>query len=96
LSQFMPWWMVTPNSKPEKSMAMGLGDDVGDAYEMVVADSGLSHHSFLGNLGLTHAHGPEAVLDALPSSLCRQPLLRRRLWNGRSEVCERKWSSLAA
>jgi hypothetical protein len=26
----MPWWMVTSNSKPEKSMAMGPGDDGGD------------------------------------------------------------------
>jgi hypothetical protein len=29
LSHLMPWWMVTPNSKPERSMAIGSGD--GDA-----------------------------------------------------------------
>ncbi|XP_047043525.1 uncharacterized protein LOC124647661 [Lolium rigidum] len=44
----------------------------------VVADS--SHHAFLGDLGLGQADGPEAVLDALPLSLCRHPLLRRCLW----------------
>jgi tetrahydromethanopterin S-methyltransferase subunit B len=33
--------------------------------------AGLSHHSFLGDLGLSHAHahGLEAIIDALPSSL---------------------------
>jgi hypothetical protein len=30
VSQFIPRWMVKPNSKPERSMAMGLGDDGGD------------------------------------------------------------------
>jgi hypothetical protein len=37
---------------------------------VVVNDSGLSHHAFLGDLGLghDHAHGHVAVLDALPSS----------------------------
>jgi hypothetical protein len=44
----------------------------------VVADSG--HHAFLGDLGFGQADGPEAILDALPLSLCRHPLLRRCLW----------------
>jgi hypothetical protein len=39
--------------------------------EMVVADSGLSHHVFLDYLGLGHAKGLVAVLDALLSNLCR-------------------------
>jgi hypothetical protein len=38
--------------------------------ETLAADSGLSLHAFLGDLGLGHhhAHGHVAVLDALPSS----------------------------
>jgi hypothetical protein len=27
LSRFIHWWIVTPNSKSERSMALGLGDD---------------------------------------------------------------------
>jgi hypothetical protein len=38
---------------------------------VVVADSGISHHAFLGDLGLGHAQSPVAILDALPSFLCR-------------------------
>jgi hypothetical protein len=40
------------------------------AMETLAADSGLSLHAFLGDLGLghDHAHGHVAVLDALPSS----------------------------
>jgi hypothetical protein len=38
--------------KPKKSMVMGSGDDGGDA---VAADSGFSHHTFLGDIGLGHA-----------------------------------------
>jgi hypothetical protein len=30
LSHLMPWWMVTPNSKPERSMATRFGEDSGD------------------------------------------------------------------
>jgi hypothetical protein len=46
----------------------------------MVPDSGLSHRAFLGDLILGHAQGLEAVLDTLPSSLCRQPFLLRCRW----------------
>lgn len=68
----------------------------------LVADSGLSCYSFLVGLGLVHAHGPKAVLGALPSGICRQPLLSEMpvvvvmVGNGRSEVVEengRRWSA---
>jgi hypothetical protein len=44
----------------------------------LVADSSLSFYLFLVGLGcgLSHGHDPEAVLSALPSSLCRRPWLR--------------------
>jgi hypothetical protein len=33
LSQSMPEWMATPNSNPERSMAMDSGDDGGDGRD---------------------------------------------------------------
>jgi hypothetical protein len=62
----------------------------------LVADSGLTRYSFV--VGLGHAHGPEAILSALTSSLCRQPLLRRCPWwwwlYGMEEV--RLWKKMVA
>jgi hypothetical protein len=53
-------------------MVMGPGDDGGDGGGdgTVVADSGLSHHAFLGNLGLDQ--GPKAVLEPIPPAIATE------------------------
>jgi hypothetical protein len=42
---------------------------------VVVKWSGLVPHAFFADLSLGHALGSEAVLEALPSILCRRPCL---------------------
>jgi hypothetical protein len=48
------------------------------ATATLVDDSGISRYLVLVGLGhgLSHGHGPEAVLGALPSSLYYRPWLR--------------------
>jgi hypothetical protein len=37
-------------------------------------------HVFLRDMGLSHTQGPVAILDTLPSILCRHPWLPKCLW----------------